>query len=100
MRLWHEVQAEYSIDDAGGIELLAQACSSLDRAEALAARIDEDGVIIRTRTGPKSHPAIRDELACRGFIVRTLHKLGLNLEQIKPVGRPSKGIGITWDKLR
>jgi hypothetical protein len=29
--------AAYRIEDEGGIELLAQACAALDRAEALAA---------------------------------------------------------------
>jgi hypothetical protein len=99
MRLWRDVHAEYSIDDIGGIELLAQACASLDRAEALAKRIDADGETIYVRGSLKSHPSIRDEMACRGFIVRTLYRLGLNLEQIKPVGRPSRGIGVTWDKM-
>jgi hypothetical protein len=36
MGLWNAVQAEYGIRDRGGIELLAQACAALDRAEALA----------------------------------------------------------------
>jgi len=97
--LWQRVQAEYAIADIGGIELLAQAAQSLDRAEALAARIAEDGEVIYAKSGPKAHPAVKDELACRAFVVRTLQKLGLNVEAIKPVGRPSGGIGVTWDKL-
>jgi hypothetical protein len=92
---------EYSIDDIGGIELLAQAAQALDRAEALAARIAHDGEVIYGRTGPRAHPAVKDELACRAFVVRTLQRLGLNvsIEQPRPVGRPASGIGITWDKL-
>jgi hypothetical protein len=45
---------------------------------------------------------VKDELACRAFVVRTLQRLGLNVvvEQSRPVGRPAAGIGITWDKLR
>jgi hypothetical protein len=35
--LWNRVMAAYRIEDEGGIELLAQACAALDRAEALAA---------------------------------------------------------------
>jgi len=91
--LWNRVMAEYRIEDAGGIELLAQACAALDRAEALAAAIAEDGAVIRTPSGPKSHPACKDELACRAFVARTLERLGLNVEAIKPPGRPptSKG---------
>ena len=48
-----------------------------------------DGAIVRTATGIKAHPAIREELSCRGFIVRTLQKLGLNYEPLRAApGRP------------
>ena len=40
-KLWRSVTSEYPVEDIGGIELLAQACASLDRAEALAACIAE-----------------------------------------------------------
>jgi hypothetical protein len=39
----------------------------------------------------RSH--FKDELACRGFVCWTLHRLGLNVETIKPNGRPAVGIG-------
>jgi hypothetical protein len=90
LSLWNSVQNAYRIDDVGGIELLAQVCAAADRVEALAGRISADGEVIHTRTGPKAHPALRDELAGRSFIVRTLERLGLNVETIKPMGRPSK----------
>jgi hypothetical protein len=90
LSLWNSVQNTYRIDDIGGIELLAQACAASDRVEALAERISADEVI-QTQAGPKAHPALRDELAGRAFIVRTLERLGLNVETIKPMGRPSKG---------
>ena len=89
LSLWNSVQAAYQIDDVGGIELLAQACAASDRVEALAERISADGEVVTTRAGPKAHPALRDELAGRAFIVRTLERLGLNVEAIKPIGRPS-----------
>ena len=41
--LWDEVQREYGVTDRGGIELLAQACGALDRAEALGEAIARDG---------------------------------------------------------
>lgn len=90
MALWRSVQHAYRIDDVGGIELLAQACAAADRVEALAERISADGEVVNTRAGPKAHPALRDELQGRAFIVRTLERLGLNVEAIKPIGRPSK----------
>ena len=86
--LWCKVMSEYRIDDAGGIELLAQACGALDRVEALGERIAEDGEIIYGKAGPKAHPALKEQLAARAFLVRTLQKLGLNVEVVKPPGRP------------
>ncbi len=93
LALWSDVCAEYRIDDRGGIELLAQACAALDRAEALAEHIGRDGEVVRTTRGPRTHPSIKDELACRAFLVKTLQRLGINVEVIKPVGRPSTGLG-------
>ncbi len=98
LSLWNAITCGYQVDDAGGIELLAQACLASDRLEALAARIDEDGEIIRTRTGVvKAHPCLKEELALRAFICKTLERLGLNLEVIKPVGRPARGFGWTGE---
>ena len=92
--LWDRVQREYGIHDTGGIELLAQACHALDRAENLAEAIARDGDVIHTRTGvPKTHPAVKDELACRAFVVKTLERLGLNVEAIKQPGKPTKPFG-------
>jgi Phage terminase, small subunit len=87
---------EYRIEDRGGIEILAQCCASLDRAENLAEAIARDGEVVHSRTGvPKSHPAIRDELAARAFVCRTLERLGLNIETIKSQGRPPRSFGWT-----
>jgi hypothetical protein len=87
--LWQSVQSEYRIDDAGGRELLAQACAAADRVAALAEKIDADGEVIATKSGPKVHPAVKEELAGRAFIVRTSQALGLNLEPTRAVGRPT-----------
>jgi hypothetical protein len=97
--LWNRVQTEYGITDVGGLELLYQACSAADRAEELAAQISRDGPIVRTKTGLKEHPGLRGELAARGFVCRTLGKLGITLEALKPVGRPCSG-GLGWDGER
>ena len=85
------------IIDRGGVELLAQACQAADRAEALAEAIARDGSVVYSRSGvPKSHPAIKDELANRAFVVRTLERLGLNVEAVKPgPGRPPSALGWT-----
>ena len=96
--LWEVVQREYKVEDCGGVEVLVQICLASDRADALAARIDEDGETIATKAGLKAHPCLKDELAARSFIVRGLQRLGLNLEPIRSTGgRPSSGTGLRWD---
>jgi phage terminase small subunit len=68
--------------------MLSLACQSLDRAEELAEHINNDGVVIRSKAGLKENPLIKHELAARSFVVRTLSRLGLDVEAIKPTGRP------------
>src|SRR6516225_7583054 len=94
LTLWTSIQREYRITDCGGIELLMQACLAADRMQGFTDQINADGLMIRTKTGMRSHPLLKEELAARGFIVRTLQRLGIS-EDIKPVGRPPKG-GIGW----
>jgi len=86
--------------DAGGRELLLLACECLDRAVALRAIIDAEGMIVRTRTGLKDHPLLRHELANRALVSKLLVRLGLDMEAspVPPsgVGRPPNGgIGVT-----
>jgi len=92
--LWDAVQNEFRIEDCGGVELLMQACLAADRAEALAARIDKDGETIHTAMGLKAHPCLKDELAARSFICRTLQRLGITDEAIRPIGRPPRSFGL------
>src|SRR5262249_20176194 len=88
--LWFRVQSEYRIEDCGGQELLMQICLAQDRAEEVAAIIDADGPRLMTKTGPKSHPLLRDKLQPRAFICRQLARLGITDEVIKPVGHPTR----------
>ena len=67
---------------------LNQACSALDWAEECADSIRRDGAVLRMKGAVKDHPALKHELANRAFVVRTLARLGLDVEAIKPVGRP------------
>jgi hypothetical protein len=93
--LWRKVMAEYAITDVGGVEILAQACAAADRAAALARQIEKDGEIVETKAGPKDHPGLKHELACRSFVVRALLRLGLDVEPVRPTpGRP--GRPVSW----
>jgi hypothetical protein len=92
--LWAAIQAEFRITDPGGVSLLHQIALATDRAEALRQRIDADGEAIASRTGLlKAHPLLRDELANRAFISRSLQRLGVLDMPIKPIGRPSQPLG-------
>jgi hypothetical protein len=93
--LWIRVQNGYRIEDVGGVELLMQACLAADRADELAAIIDQDGARIMTKTGPRDHPCLKHELAARAFIVRTLQRLGITDEPIKMLGHPPRDVGWT-----
>lgn len=86
--LWKSIMAEYEIADAGGQQMLTLACQQLDRAEACREQIDRDGEVVHTKHGPKEHPLLKQELQSRSFVVRTLQRLGLDVEAIKPAGRP------------
>jgi Phage terminase, small subunit len=97
--LWNRVQGEYAIQDIGGIEVLCQICQALDDVESLTEAVERDGRTIRSRTGIKANPALRDILQNRAFIVRSLSKLGITTEPIKPIGRPGSGVGISWEQL-
>jgi hypothetical protein len=89
LTLWKTIMNEYDVSDSGGLEILAQICVAEDRAEMFAAEIERDGPTILIKGVLREHPCARGELACRAFVCRGLQRLGLNVETIKPVGRPS-----------
>lgn len=96
---WARVMAEFAITDVGGVEILAQLCAGIDRAESLADIIAREGEVIRTRTGVlKSHPAVRDEISARQFVLKAISKLGIDLEPQKAVGRPPRPTGWTGER--
>lgn len=81
---------EYGIQDIGGITLAQQAAEALDRAAEARRLIAKHGLLIPDRFGAlHSNPACavcRDaESSYRGAI----RMLGLDLEPVKPIGRPS-----------
>lgn len=51
MAFWRAVHAEYGVEDAGGLEILAQACQAIDRAESCAAKIAKEGETMRLKAG-------------------------------------------------
>jgi P27 family predicted phage terminase small subunit len=92
-QLWRNLMSEFQIDDSAGLEMLALACEQLDRAQECREQIDRDGLMLRTKHGPKDHPLLKAELSARAFVCRTLQRLGLDAEAIKPIGRPPAPYG-------
>jgi hypothetical protein len=91
LALWRKVTSAYEFADPASYELLYQSCAAADRAAELARLIDKDGALLFSANGVvKDHPALRHELANRVFLCRTLARLGLDLEPIGPIGRPSR----------
>jgi len=96
--LWSRIVAEWIIDDEASREMLATACEAHDRAMTCAEIIEIDGPVVRLKTGQvREHPALRAELANRSFVVRTLARLGLAAESVKPIGRPPRSQSWTPD---
>jgi hypothetical protein len=51
--------------------------------------IAQDGPVISTKQGLKEHALLRHEMAARSFVVRTLRRLGLDVERSGRPGRPA-----------
>jgi hypothetical protein len=89
-KLWHDIHSDFVVTDAGGLAMLHQICAAADRVAEYALTIARDGPTIRTKGGLKDHPLLRHELAAQSFIVRSLHRLGLDIEPARHViGRPA-----------
>ena len=88
-KLWQSIMSEYRIEDSGGREMLKQICEAADSVAEFSAIIARDGPVVRTKAGPKDHPLVKHALAARSFVVRSLHRLGLDVEPIGRIGRPT-----------
>ena len=95
--LWDRINADFLIDDAGGIELLALACAATDRASSCAATIEADGLTVPAGKdgGIRQHPLLPAEAAARAQVASCLKLLGVNVEPIRDVGRPG-GTASGW----
>jgi hypothetical protein len=60
-QLWRTIMDEYEIADGAGLEMLASACSALDRAERCKERVDRDGEMIQGKGGHREHPLLKHE---------------------------------------
>ncbi len=73
--------------------MLIQICMAEDRAAQYASIIAADGPVVRSKAGGvREHPLAKLELAYRSFVVRSLHRLNLDVEPPRgSFGRPTGG---------
>ena len=88
---WRAVQAEYSVADAAGLELLTTAATCLDRMRAAQAAIAQHGELTIDRYGsPKLNPACGLEKDARAGFLASVRALNLDLEPLRDApGRPA-----------
>lgn len=88
-RLWQSIHADYVVEDAGGHEMLLRICEAADSLTSYDEQVGRDGPTIRTKSGIREHPLLKHQLATRSLIIRSLHRLGLDIEPTRStVGRP------------
>jgi P27 family predicted phage terminase small subunit len=89
-KIWKEILAEYSIDDAAGLRILRVALESFDRAQAARVAIDRDGLTVIDKAGQvKSHPLLPIERDSRAAFLAGLKALSLDIEPLRDkAGRP------------
>jgi hypothetical protein len=73
------------------LELLRQALTSLDRADAAAHEIAHDGATVPTRfDGIKAHPAVGIEATHRALFAKLMAQVNID-GVVKQIGRPGAG---------
>jgi hypothetical protein len=76
-KLKRSIIDEYGVDDPANLELLEQISAAVDRLDAVEQRIARDGVMTRGERGLRPHPLLKTEATLRGFIVRSIGRLGV-----------------------
>lgn len=79
-RLWLAVVNDYDLDGQG-LELLAQACRTVDVIATLDAVVAAEGAMSESTQGARVHPAIVEARQQRSALRQLVTALGLDLEQ-------------------
>lgn len=86
-RLWRAVTGSYELS-AAELEVLRQACVSLDRADEAAGVLASEGLFTSDRYGTRrAHPATDLELRHRTLFARLIAQLGVKIPAVAPVPR-------------
>jgi P27 family predicted phage terminase small subunit len=89
-KIWREILAEYSIEDAAGLRIMRVSLEAYDRMQAARKKIDKQGLTVADRWGQlRSHPLLPIERDSRAAFLAGLRALNLDLEPLKDrPGRP------------
>ena len=89
-KLWQDLHRDFVLEDSGAHTMLLEICSAMDNLAEYDVEIGRDGVTIRTKSGVREHPLLKHRLATQSFVVRSLHRLGLDIEPARhEIGRPA-----------
>jgi hypothetical protein len=79
---WADVHAEFEIRDSHHLQLLAEACSCLDRITEARKQIEKDGAFVRDRFSQiKEHPGQKTIRDNQILLARLLRELQLDAEE-------------------
>ena len=86
---WAKIVAEWVLDDAG-LLILQSGLEAFGRMREAAVLVDEHGVVTSDRFGQlKMNPAVTIEKDSRAAMLQAFKQLHLDLEPLKPPGRPA-----------
>ena len=84
--LWRAIVGGYVLS-AGELEVLRQACASLDRADEAAVVLADQGLLTVDRYGAtRAHPAVDVELRHRMLFARLIAQLGVHEPELTSRG--------------
>jgi hypothetical protein len=88
--LWGSINRDFHIEDSAGHQMLLRICQTADTIAEYDEEIGRDGVAIRVKGIVREHPLLKHRLAAQSFIVRSLHRLNLDVVPARnEVGRPN-----------
>jgi P27 family predicted phage terminase small subunit len=92
--IWVKLCEEFTLTDAGALELLRAGLEAFDRAQSARILIEKNGLVIKDRFGAiKPNPLIPCERDSRAAYVHALKILGMDIVDTPTAGpgRPPRG---------
>jgi phage terminase small subunit len=90
--IWRGLMEEYDLGDTAGQRILQVALEAFDRAQACREQIEREGMTWTGKLGqPRPHVLLPIERDNRAASLAGIRNRGLDLQAVKPVGRPPRG---------